>query len=207
VEWLPAMAAAALAQAGPSAAQEPAQLYRCEVLHSTSGGTHHGYMLVVDGGRKVDGGVRWEQAAPDAGRFNIRWRLDPGVQVASATVEVDVPIRKWEMGRTSLGLRRPDDIDLGDMILAGPVLHGTAAGGRGVAQMSLRTLLAYAADADRLLWHVQSDRSKKVLGSGGIDLAPLREAVAALPEVQAELSAKQARYRGECELHVEQPEI
>lgn len=164
-------------------------------------------MLVGGAGRSLRAWVRWDQEAPNAGRFNIRWTLDPALEVSAATVEVDVPIRKWKMGQASLALRRPDDVGPADMIPAGPVLHGRATGGRGITQISLRTLLAYAADAARVHWHVLSDRSKKVLGSGEIDLAPLRQAVAALPEVRAELSAKQARYRSDCQPHVEEPEI
>ncbi len=165
-------------------------------------------MFVGEAGHSIQTWGRWEQAAPlEGGRFKIRWYLDPRLQMVSATVEVDVPIRKWKMGRTSLGLRRPGGGGVGDMTLMGPVLHGTAGGGRGVAQIELRTLLDYAADADRLHWYVTSDLSKKSLGFGHIDMAPLREAAAALPAIPAELAAKQARFRSECKLHVEEPQI
>ncbi|HYG49064.1 MAG TPA: hypothetical protein VD846_14125 [Allosphingosinicella sp.] len=208
MDLLPALAAAALAQASPSATQEPAQVYRCEVLHATSAGTLNGYMLVGDAGESFDAWVRWDQSSPNgAGTFHIRWTLDPKLQLADATVEVDVPLRKWKMGRASLGLRRPDDTGIGNMALMGPILHGRAGGGRGVAQVGLRTLLAYAADADRLRWHAASTGSNKTLGFGDIDMAPLRAAVAALPEVRAELAAKRARPRSECKPHVEEPEI
>lgn len=202
------VAAAALAQAGPSAAAGPDRLYGCEVVREDSSGEHRAFMLVDEAGRWVQAFVRWEQfPVHGAGGFDIRWRLDSRLQVTEGTVEVDVPLRKWKMGRASLGLSRPDDTGIANMALMGPVLHGRAGGGRGVAQLSLRTLLDYAADSDRLRWYVVSRGSNKDLGFGDIAMAPLREAVAALPEVTAELAAKQARFRSECPVHVEQPEI
>jgi hypothetical protein len=206
--WLPALAAAALAHVTPSAAQDPTGLYRCEVLHSAPAGTHHGYLLVDEEGRSLEAWVRWDQSrSGDSGTFHIRWTLGPELQVRESRVEVDVPLRKWKMGRASLGLRRPDDTGLASMTLMGPVLHGRASGGRGVAEISLGSLLAYADGADRLRWYALSNDSKKSLGFGDIDMAPLRAAVADLPEVRTELAAKQVRFRSECEVHVEEPEI
>lgn len=198
----------ALAQVVPSPPAEPKQIYLCEVSRDAPAGKHEAGMFVGEAGQSFGAWGRWEQAAPNgAGGFNIRWALDPRVPVDSVTVEVNVPIRKWKMGRASLGLNRPDDDGVGNMRLMGPVLHGTAGGGRGVAQASLRTLLAFATDSDRLHWYVVSDGSRKVEAFGDIDMAPLREAVAALPSVRAELAAKQARYRSECRIHVEEPQI
>jgi hypothetical protein len=206
--FMSALLFAASAQVGAPSPVEPVQIYRCEAVRDSPAGKHMGSMLVGEAGQTFDAWIRWDQSvANEAGGFNIRWMLDRQLQVMSATVEVEIPMRRLARGRTSLSVGRPDDASPGNMMLTGDVLHGVAGGGRGVAEVGLEALLGYAAGAGRLRWHVVSGGLKKGGRFGDIDMAPIRAAMDAFPAFRNELAARQARYRTECSPYVEQPEI
>lgn len=201
--------------APPRAAPEPRTGWRldCTVERQLAGGTIRLTRLYTDGG-KADAGdfMHWNAAGYDPSRPRRPLEIDlsyiweearqPAIEPREIEVKLrvgidaDLPEVAWIRMQRPFPVR-PHGI-VGSTALSTAVFpYGSHDAKNGHGELPLGDLLAYAGGYDALDWTLvrPSDRlgGERELARGTIDIAALREAVAALPALRRALAGKTAR--------------
>lgn len=205
----------------PSAAPEPRMGWRldCTVERQLAGGTIRLTRLYTDAG-KPDAGdfMHWNATGYDPSRPRRPLEIDlsyiweearqPAIEPREIEVrlrvgiDADLPEIAW------IRMQRPFPVKphgiIGSTALSTAVFPDSSHDAKnGHGELPLGDLLAYAEGYDSIGWTLvhPSDRlgGSKDLASGTIDVAALREAVAALPALRKALAGKTARPKSLCE--------
>lgn len=193
--------------------------YSCDVEQKLAGGTVSLTRLYTDAG-EYDAGdfMRWTPAGYDPQRtlrpleLELSYIWEPGRQPAIAPREIEVKVRVGidaSLPEVALiEMKRPFPVKpygvIGSTALSTQIFpYGSHDPTNGRGELPLGDLLAYAEGFDALDWTLvhPSDRlgGGKDLAKGKIDIAALREAVAALPGLRAALAVKTADPKARCE--------
>lgn len=193
--------------------------YSCDVEQRLQGGTVRLARLYTEDG-KLDGGdfLRWTSAAYDPQHpqrpldieLSYIWELDrqPTVEPRKIELKMRVGIDTDLPEVAVIEMKRPFPVApygmIGSTALSTQIFpYGSYDLKNGHGELPLGDLLAYADGYDALDWTLihPSDRlgGSKELASGKIDIAALREAVAALPALRTALAAKTADPKARCE--------
>jgi len=198
----------------------PPEVWRhtCDVERQLTGGTVTLSRLFTDEG-KLDGGdfMRWNPKGYDPQKtqrpldLELSYIWDPGRQPAIEPREIEVKLRVGidaDLPEVALmHMQRPFPVTphgiIGSTGLSTQVFpYGTYDATNGHGELPLGDLLAYAEGYDTLGWTLirPSDRlgGDAELASGTIDIAALREAVAALPDLRRALATKAAAPKDRC---------
>lgn len=193
--------------------------YRCDVEQRLKGGTITLTRLYTDEG-KLDGGdfMRWNPAAYDPQHpqrpldleLSYIWDLasQPAVDPRKIEVKLQLGLDTDLPEVALIEMQRPFPVEphgiIGSTALSTQVFpYGSFDPKNGHGELPLGDLLAYAEGYDALGWTLirPSDKlgGNKELAGGTIDIAVLREAVAALPGLRQSLAAKTAEPKARCE--------
>lgn len=186
--------------------------YTCDVQQQLAGGTITLTRLFTDEGR-LDGGdfMRWTATSYDPQttqrplEIELAYIWDPALQPAIEPRAIDVKLRVGIDAALPevalLQIQRPFPVQphgiIGSTALSTQVFpYGARDPNNGHGELPLGDLLAYAAGYDTLGWTLirPSDRlgGDQELARGTLDIAALRQAVAALPALRKALAAKTA---------------
>jgi hypothetical protein len=192
--------------------------YTCDVERQLAGGTVTLGRLFTDEG-KLDGGdfMRWNPKGYDPQKtqrpldLELSYIWDPARQPAIEMREIEVKLRVGidaDLPEVALiHMQRPFPVTphgiIGSTGLSTQVFpYGARDPKNGHGELPLGDLLAYAEGYDTLGWTLirPSDRlgGGADLAKGTIDIAALREAVAALPALRRALMAKAAAPKSNC---------
>ena len=184
--------------------------YTCDVQQQLAGGTITLTRLFTDDG-KLDGGdfMRWTATGHDPQKtqrpleLELSYIWEPARQPAIADREIDVKLRvgiDTALPEVALlHIQRPFPVQphgiIGSTALSTQIFpYGAHDASNGHGELPLGDLLAYAQGHDTLDWTLirPSDRlgGNQELARGTIDIAALRQAVAALPALRTALAAK-----------------
>lgn len=193
--------------------------YRCDVTKELKGGAISLTRLYTDEG-KLDGGdfMTWNLAGYDPSQprrpleleLSYIWTIGDQPAINPRAIEAklrlgldaDLPEVAW------IQMQRPFPVEphgiIGSTALSTQVFpYSSHNRTDGHGELPLGDLLAYADGYDTLGWTLirPSDTlgGSKELASGTIDIAALREAVAALPALRKALAAKTAAPKARCE--------
>jgi hypothetical protein len=192
--------------------------YSCDVEQALRGGTASLSRLYTEDG-KPDAGdfMRWKPRGSDPQHTQRPLEIELGYIWGQAT-QPAVDLRKMEI-KVRVGIdadlpevawiqmQRPFPVEpygeIGSTALSTQVFPYTHDMHNGHGELPLGDLLAYAEGYDALDWTLirPSDRlgGDQELARGTIDVAALREAVAALPTLRTALAAKTAQPKVRCE--------
>lgn len=207
--------------APPVATPEPRMGWRldCTVERKLAGGTIRLTRLYTDAGEPDAGDfMHWNAAGYDPSRPRRPLEIDlsyiwdekrqPAIEPREIEarlrvgIDTDLPEVAW------IRIQRPFPVKphgiIGSTALSTVVFpYGTYDLRNGHGELPLGDLLAYAGGYDALGWTLvhPSDRlgGSRDLASGTIDIAALREAVAALPALRRALAARTANPKSRCE--------
>ena len=192
--------------------------YSCDVEQTLKGGTVSLARLYTDEGKPVSGDfMRWNIRGYDPQKtqrpleIELGYIWEPAMQPAvdlrkieiklRVGIDADLPEVAW------IQMQRPFPVEpygeIGSTALSTQVFPYTHDMHNGHGELPLGDLLAYAEGYDALDWTLirPSDRlgGDQELARGTIDVAALREAVAALPTLRTALAAKTAQPKVRCE--------
>lgn len=193
--------------------------YRCDVQQTLKGGTVSLVRLYTDDGKPVSGDfMRWNihgygpQKAQRPLEIELGYIWEPAIQPAvdlrkieiklRVGIDADLPEVAW------IQMQRPFPVEpygvIGSTALATQVFpYGAHDMHNGHGELPLGDLLACAEGYDTLDWMLirPSDRlgGDRELARGKVDVAALREAVAALPALRAALAVKTTQPKAQCE--------
>ncbi len=209
------------AQSRPTVQQPVRETYRirCDVETKRKGGTVSLTRLYTDAGEFSAGDfMRWVPAAYDPQRpqrpldLELSYIWEPGRQPVIAPREIEVKLRLGlDTGLPEVALirmQRPFPVKpygiVGSTALSTQVFpYGSHDPDNGHGELPLGDLLAYAEGYDALDWTLVRPSDKlggdKELARGTIDIAALRETIAALPALRKSLAARTAAPRTHCE--------
>ncbi len=192
--------------------------YSCDVEQRLAGGTVTLTRLFTDDG-EFDGGdfMRWTAAGYDPQKIRrpleieLSYIWEPARQPAIDDRAIDVKLRVGidaDLPEVALlRIQRPFPVQphgiIGSTALSTQIFpYGAHDPDNGRGELPLGDLLAYAAGYDQLGWTLvrPSDRlgGDRELARGTLDIAALRQAVAALPALRAALAAKTPDPRANC---------
>jgi hypothetical protein len=213
--------AVTLAQAMPAPKVERPQegRYRCYVERTLSGGTVSLIRLYTIAGVLDTGDImRWEPRGYDPGQphrplgitLSYLWHISeqPKLDLRQIDVHVTVQIDADLPEISAIEIKRPFPIKpygvIGSTALSTQVFpNSTTDRRRGHGEIPLGDLLAYAEEYATLDWRLvrPSDRlgGQVELAQGTIDIAALRDAIAALPTLRSALATQAAHPRKDCE--------
>jgi hypothetical protein len=206
-------------QLTPAPPERLVHRYSCDVETKLKGGTVRLARLYTDEG-KLDGGdfMRWTSTSYDPQRtqrpleleLSYIWDIErqPAVEPRKIEIKLRVGIDTDLPEVALIQMQRPFPVEphgiIGSTALSTqifPYHSGDMTNGHG--ELPLGDLLAYAEGYDTLGWTLIRPSDKlggdKDLASGTIDIAVLREAVAALPSLREALAAKTADPKARCE--------
>lgn len=194
--------------------------YSCDVTRVLKGGTVRLSRIYTDEGKRDAGDfMHWNAAGYDPQRTRRPLEIDlsyiwdeqdqPKIEPREIEMKLrvgadtDLPEVAW------IQMQRPFPVKphgiLGSTALSTMIFpYGSYDAQNGHGEMPLGDLLAYAEGYDMIDWKLirPSDKlggSGAALASGTIDIAALREAVAALPELRTALAAKTIDPKAHCE--------
>ena len=184
--------------------------YTCDVEHQLAGGTVTLTRLFTDEG-KLDGGdfMRWTATGYDPQKtqrpleLELSYIWEPARQPVIVDREIDVKLRVGIDATLPevalLQIQRPFPVQphgiIGSTALSTQIFpYGAHDATNGHGELPLGDLLAYAEGYNALSWTLirPSDRlgGSSELARGTLDIAALRQAVAALPALRTSLAAK-----------------
>lgn len=193
--------------------------YTCDVEQQLAGGTITLTRLFTDDGQP-DGGdfMRWTAVGYDPQRvrrpleLELSYIWEPARQPAIADREIEVKLRVGTDAALPevalIAMQRPFPVRphgiIGSTALVTQIFpYGAHDGSNGHGELPLGDLLDYAAGYDTLGWTLirPSDRlgGNKDLARGILDIAALRQAVAALPALRQALAAKTPDPKARCQ--------
>ncbi|WP_420139920.1 hypothetical protein [Sphingomonas sp.] len=192
--------------------------YSCDVEQTLKGGTVSLSRIYTEDGQPDAGDfMRWNQRGYDPQKTQRPLELELGYIWDQATqpaidlrrieikvrvgIDADLPEVSW------IQMQRPFPVEpygvIGSTALSTQVFPYTHDAHNGHGELPLGDLLAYADGYDALDWTLirPSDRlgAGPELARGTLDVAALREAVAALPALRTALAVKTARPMDRCE--------
>lgn len=193
--------------------------YRCDVEQKLKGGIVSLTRLYTDEGKRDAGDfMHWNLAGYDPSRprrpleLELSYIWDPSRQPAVEPRKIEVKLRvglDTDLPEVALiQMQRPFPVEphgiVGSTALSTQIFpYGAHNMKDGHGDLPLGDLLAYAEGYDTLDWTLirPSDRlgGDKELARGTIDIAALREAVAALPGLRKSLAVKTADPKARCE--------
>jgi hypothetical protein len=193
--------------------------YTCDVEQRLAGGTVTLTRLFTDDGKPGGGDfMRWTAAGYDPQKtqrpleLELSYIWDPARQPAIDDRAIDAKLRVGidaDLPEVALlRIQRPFPVQphgiIGSTALSTQIFpYGARDPGNGHGELPLGDLLAYAEGYDTLGWTLvrPSDRlgGDQDLARGALDIAALRQAVAALPALRAALAAKTADPRARCQ--------
>lgn len=193
--------------------------YTCDVEQRLAGGTVTLTRLFTDDGQ-LDGGdfMRWTAAGHDPQKtqrpleVELSYIWDPADQPAINDRAIDLKLRVGidaDLPEVALlHIKRPFPVQphgiIGSTALSTQIFpYGAHDMTNGHGELPLGDLLAYAQGYDRLDWTLirPSDRlgGDRELARGKLDVAALRQAVAALPALRTALAAKTPDPKARCQ--------